>query len=420
MERMNDEETGTAIAPRPNQTLRREFGGTSLAIGNAATEALIAKTRADVEARWIFAMRNPRNLDDVRQRMLRECKRNGFAQQAIYKIPMGGQTVEGLTIRFAEVAARCMGNMPVEVVTIFDSEGERIVRVTVTDLESNVTWSRDITVKKTVERKQLKRGQNPIGERVNSYGDRVFIVEASDDEVAVKEAAQVSKAARTGILRIIPGHLQDEMFDLCKAQMGAQAAKDPDGERVKILDAFATLNVMPSDLEMYLGHDTTKMSPAEVEALRPLFVAMRDGEVTWAAVMESKLAAANRTPAPAATSSTPAQAAAPAQETAPAQRKKGGAAALKDQLKQDAKPPEQPAPRATVDSVQAAIDKAQNAFDEATARAREKDAKRAQEQAQPPSTEPEIEDRTCASCGVPIEVLKTEPAGAKCYACRQA
>lgn len=31
-----------------------------------------------------------------------------------------------------------------------------------------------------------------------------------------------------------------------------------------------------------------------------------------------------------------------------------------------------------------------------------------------------VEERSCADCGVPIDVPKSEPAGAKCYACRQA
>lgn len=377
----HNEETGeteTALAPRSNQSMRRDFGGTSLAVGNQATEALIAKARADVEARWVMAMRNPRDVDDSRQMMLQECRRNGFAQQAIYSIPIGGNKVEGLTIRFAEVAARCWGNMPIETQTIYDSGEERIVRVTVTDLESNVTWSRDLTIKKTIERKQVKRGQPVRGQRVNSYGDTVYIVDATDDEIAVKEAAQVSKAARTGILRLIPGHIQDEMFDLCKKLQADKNAKDPDGERVRMLDAFAELRIMPSDLEQWLGHDTSKLVPAELEQLRQLYAAIREGEITWVAALAAKLenTKPKAEPQPTAT------------ETPKAKR--GGAAGLKDQLK------EQPTPHA--------------GLDKAKAEARERDAERAK------PDRISTDEQACAKCGVPIEPGEV---GKLCYACER-
>lgn len=407
----NHDDTIESAPSRALTTRRREFAGMALSSENAATAALVAKAKADIEARWIMALRCPRNLDDARQMMIKECKRDGFAQQAIYSIPIGGKQVEGLTIRFAEVAARCFGNMPIETVTIYDSDAERIVRVTVTDLESNVTWSRDLTIRKTVERKQLKRGQNPIGERVNSYGDRVFIVEGTDDEIGVKEASAVSKAARTGILRLIPGHLQDEMFDLCKRIMSDKNAKDPDAARVKMLDAFAAISVMPSDLEQWLGHDTTKMSPAELDALRGLYTAINDGEVTWIDALRSRLDAKSSQPTPVPT----AQNADAGKTTTPAEaqptKPKRGAAALKDQLKGESKP----------------ADKEPTSFDKAAADARARDVQRETEpgwmagDAKPPEDAAfDLEERKCATCSVPIECAKSEPPGAKCYACRQA
>lgn len=272
-----------ALATQANTMQRRDLGGTSLTVENQATAALVAKARADIEARWVMAMRMPRNLDLVRQEIIRECKRPGFAEAAIYYRPVGGGKVaEGLSIRFAEVAMRCFRNMPCETQTIYDSDAERIVRVTVTDLEANVTWSKDITIKKTVERKQLKRGQRSLSDRINSYGDRVFLVEATEDDVAVKEAAMISKTARTLILRCIPGNIQDEAKALCKQIAADKTAADPAAARNRIFDAFATLNVMPPDLEKWLGHSVQQATPVELENLRGLYMAIRDGETTWA------------------------------------------------------------------------------------------------------------------------------------------
>jgi hypothetical protein len=266
--------------PEANQLIRKDFGGTSISRETQATQALVAKARADIEARWTMAMHRPRNIDQVRTSIMKECRRPGFAAAAIYRKPVG-DGVEGLSIRFAEAAARCFGNIAMEVTQIYDDETTRVVRVSATDLEANITWPQDVTVSKTVERRQLRKGQKPVAERTNSYGDRVYLVEASDDDLLNKQGALVSKALRTCILRIIPGNLQDEAYDICNAILKDESAKDPDAARNAVCDAFSGQGVQPTDLEEWLGHKLDVATPAEIEQLRRLFVAIRDGEATW-------------------------------------------------------------------------------------------------------------------------------------------
>jgi hypothetical protein len=266
--------------PEANQLIRRDLGGVSVSRESNATAALVAKARAEIEARYTMALHRPRNLDQVRTSLIKECRRPNFAAAAIYRKPIG-DGVEGLSIRFAEAAARCFGNIAMEVTQIYDDEHTRIMRVSATDLESNVVWPVDVTVSKTVERRNLRKGQRPIAERANSYGDRVFIVEASDDDILNKQGALVSKALRTCILRIIPGNLQDEAYEICNAILKDESAKDPDAVRNAVCDAFADQGVQPMDLEEWLGHKLDVATPAEIEQLRRLFVAIRDGEATW-------------------------------------------------------------------------------------------------------------------------------------------
>lgn len=282
---------GALTIPRgDNQIARQDFGGGSLATQNGAIEAMVAKSRAEVEAACIMAKRWPRNPDQVRQDLIAECKRPGFAAVAIYSLPRGEKKIEGLSIRFAEVAMRCSGNMEASSETIYDDATVRCIRVRVIDYEKNSTWKTDITVKKTVERKNLKRGQTPLEERVNSYGERVFIVEATDDDVRTKQNAEISKASRTGILRIIPGHLQDEARRVCKEVSSKADAADPAAARNKLFDAFGGIGVKPSALEEWLGHTTDTISPAELDDLRGLYAAIRDGETSWADAVKAALA----------------------------------------------------------------------------------------------------------------------------------
>ena len=270
-------------------TERDDFAGSELAtMAETASTAVAAQARAQIEARYIMAMKRPRDWDDVRVRLLKECKRPSFAGVAIYHKPIG-KGIEGPSIRFAETALRCMGNILPEAATVYDDPQKRIVRVTVTDLEANLTYSKDVTVDKTVERSSPKEGQQVLGVRTNSQGRKTYLVAATDDDLLNKEGALVSKAIRVNGLRLVPGDLIDEALWTIRETLKNADAQDPDTARNRIADGFAGLGVMPSDLKAYLGHDMGSASPAELTTLRGLFAAIRDGETTWGAALENKV-----------------------------------------------------------------------------------------------------------------------------------
>ncbi len=270
---------------------RQEFGGvsTTLSMPETSSTAVAAQAKAMVEARYVMALQRPRNWDQVRQDLMRECKRPSFAnnKSAYYRKPIG-QGVEGLGIRFVEVALRCMKNVLVETSMIFEDETKEVHRVSVTDLESNLTYPLDVRVSKTVERSKPMDDGTYISVRTNSYNKPVYTVPANDDDLLNKRAAYISKAIRTLGLRIIPGDMQDEAEEIIKSVRMNEAARDPDTERKKIADAFAEIGVKASDLTEYLGHSLDTCSPTELVDLRGIYGAIRDGEATWKAVMENK------------------------------------------------------------------------------------------------------------------------------------
>jgi hypothetical protein len=233
-------------------------------------------------------MKNPRDMDNVRMKLLRECSRPGFAEVARFSKPVGGDRIEGPSIRFAEAALRCMGNVVPESMVIWDDDEKRIIRVSVTDIESNLTYSTDIVVMKTVERQRLQKGQQPLSSRTNSQGKIVYTVRATEDDLLTKQNAQVSKAIRTQGLRLLPGDILEECMDQVMETQRKRDAQDPDAARKKLLDAFGKLNIMPSQLAEYLGHGTDQLVPAELADLRAVYSAISDGETTWAALTASK------------------------------------------------------------------------------------------------------------------------------------
>jgi hypothetical protein len=259
------------------------------AVQETASSAIAAQSKAMVESRYIMAMRNPRNWDAVRQDLIKECHRPSFAHnKSAYYIKPIGNGVEGLGIRFVEVALRCMKNVLVETTMIFEDEQKEVHRVSVTDLEANITYPLDVRVSKTVERSKPNSDGSYLAVRKNSYGKDVFTILGTDDDILNKRGALISKAIRTIGLRIIPGDLCDEAEDIIKRIRLDEAAKDPDAERRKIVDAFAAIGVTATDLTGYLGHDLGKCSPAQIVTLRGIYGAIKDGEATWQSVIQNK------------------------------------------------------------------------------------------------------------------------------------
>jgi hypothetical protein len=270
---------------------RQEFSGQELVTtGETVATVLAARAKAEVEARFIMAMQRPRNLLDVRKKLLDACERPGFAGNATekgiawYRKPIG-QGVEGFTIRFAEEALRAMGNMDPVAEVIWEDDRKRIIAIKVTDLENNISTSVTTVIEKTIERKKLKRGEVAISERINSYGEVVYLRQATEDEILQKQNSAISKAMRNGILRLVPGDIQAECRDRIFQIRAGDIAKDPGGWVKKIADGFAKHGVKPSALKKLLGHDLEESTQAELADLRSIWDDMRQGRTTWGEIM---------------------------------------------------------------------------------------------------------------------------------------
>lgn len=234
-----------------------------------------------VEAKFVIALKNPRSIAQSRNNILEACKRRGFAEAARYAKPVGGgKTIDGFSIRFAETAIQAMKNIDIQEVVTFEDDDRRTVKITVTDLEANISYGKDVTVTKTVERRQLKANQKARSERMNSYGEKVFLVDATEDEVAIKIAAQASKIIRNCGLRLVPADILEEAEQAILETI-QNGGEDPKAATKKVCDAFSTINITPADIEKYLRHPIATISPKELVDLRAIYRAIKDGEAAW-------------------------------------------------------------------------------------------------------------------------------------------
>lgn len=289
---MDTTENGTTALARRNDggaaVAKRDNLGNAEVMRTGETAAVAAAHQAEalVRARFALAMSRPRVMAVVRERALDECQRPRFAQVARYRVPRGGATIEGWSIRAAEALGRIFGNIDVNVSVIADDPARRVLQVTAIDLESNFTTGAPVTVAKVMERRQLRNGQVAIASRTNSEGQLVHLVEATDDELLVKQNALLSKARRNAILQLIPGDLLDEMLEAVnETRRKGDKAEDPEAYRKRMLDGFYEIGVKASMLAEYIklrfGKTVETLTIDDMHDLRDLHTALRDKEVTW-------------------------------------------------------------------------------------------------------------------------------------------
>jgi hypothetical protein len=149
-----------------------------------AAASAAAYGKAMVEARYVIALRQPRVWDQVRIDILHECERPSFANnKSAYYVKPIGDGVEGLGIRFVEVAMRHMRNVLIESPMVYEDAQKEVHRVIVTDLEADATWTTDVRVSKLVERSKPMDDGYYVSVRKNSYGKAVYLVPGTEDDL---------------------------------------------------------------------------------------------------------------------------------------------------------------------------------------------------------------------------------------------
>jgi len=275
--RMNTPSQALSVMPTAAPPAETPAAGQPVETASTAAAAAAAET---VRARLLVAMHRPRSVLTARASILEACKRPLFAAEALYQKPVGRTLIEGFSIRFAEEALRAWRNVDVSAKTLWEDEERRMVQITVTDLEANLSYADDVLLSKVVERSQVREGQEVVGERTNSRGQKTYLVRATEDELMVKLNAAKSKIIRNSGLRLIPQDILEEAKQVL-AQTRRQGGEDPLSTAKKLADAFSQIGIPPSELEAYLGHPLTYIQPSELDTLRGIYTAIRDGEAKW-------------------------------------------------------------------------------------------------------------------------------------------
>lgn len=295
------------ITPSKGAIVRMEGTASELtAIASVNAEALAAREEAQLKAQVGLALKFPRTVEQFETNIAKECRRYGFAEKARYSLPRStyenGQRVQksitGWTVRFAETAMRLYRNLNVRQIIVSEDREQRVIEVSVFDLESVVTDSRQMVISKTIERRQKYDKDIVVAERRTSTGEVVYILAANEADMLAKTMGMVSRLRRNLILEMIPADILANAEAIVASTIAADVKKDPDEHKKKLLAAYESYGVSPRQLHEYLGKPLNEVGEKDLGELRSLYEALKSGETSWDEVMREKGSGTTAPPEP--------------------------------------------------------------------------------------------------------------------------
>jgi hypothetical protein len=228
---------------------------------NSAIEAI---ERASIDMQIATAKRYPRSLSKAKADMLSFATLDeDTALSTFYTLPRAGKTIQGPSVRMAEIAIACYGNLrvgarPVSVVATGDNP-HVIVQAVAHDLEKNVA----IAIEKR-RRITKKRNKNAPDE--------------DDINLAVNACAAI--AYRDAVFKVIPQALIKPVVEQAKL-VAVGDIKSLGTKRVRVVDRLKQMGATEERIMLRAGvRKVDDIGLEELEILIGLGTALKDGETT--------------------------------------------------------------------------------------------------------------------------------------------
>lgn len=224
-----------------------------------AASALESLERASVDIQVATAHKYPRSLTVVKRRMMDLATLDEeTAESCFYKLNRQGKSIEGPSIRLAEIAASSFGNLRYGARVIANDGKQITAQGFCHDLESNVM--------STIE---VKR-------RITGRDGRTY----SDDMQVVTGNAACAIAARNSIFKVVPFAFVKPIFLAAKKTAVGDITTLAE-RRTKMLQKFAAFGVNEKRVCASVGKaGVDEIGLNELETLIGVHNAIRDGEQT--------------------------------------------------------------------------------------------------------------------------------------------
>jgi hypothetical protein len=196
------------------------------------------------------------------------CKNEATAASCLFALPRGGKTIEGRTIRFAEIVAINYGNLRIADRIVMEGEKEVIAEAIVFDMENNVAFKSEV----------------PMG-IVYGKGDHEGERYNEDMILMTKRAAQ-AKARRNAILTAVPPVMTEDI-ELAIDKMLLVEGAEFDKRVVDTMGYLKKAKVGESEVcQLLLIKKIGDMNAAHLRTLRGIATGIHKNEFTAETLLE--------------------------------------------------------------------------------------------------------------------------------------
>ena len=221
--------------------------------------ALMAVSRAEIDTQIATARAYPRSLKEFkRQAMELATYDEETAESMFYALPRGGKSIQGPSVRLAEVVQCCWGNIRAEADVVAMDDKYVTAMGSCIDLEKNVAT-----------RIRVKR-------RITDKNGRRF----NDDMIAVTSNAACSIALREAIFKVIPRALIKDIYQAA-IRTAVGDAKSLTARRSAAIEWFNKSGVTTDKILARLDRKGVEdITLDDLTLLTGLRTAIKDGELS--------------------------------------------------------------------------------------------------------------------------------------------
>jgi len=228
------------------------------------TTAVEAISKAEISEAIATARRFPRSLSQVKQAMMSFATLDQeTAEACFYTLPRGGKTIQGPSVRLAEIAVSSYGNLRagsriLQTVTTGDNP-HVVIQAVAMDLEKNVSVS--IEKRRRITKKKSKES-------------------IDEDDINLAANAGSAIAFRDAVFKVIPLALIKPVFEAAK-KVAIGDARTLNDRRAKAFETFAKMGVPKEKVLAVLQKKAVEdVGLEDLETLLGLHNAIKEGEVT--------------------------------------------------------------------------------------------------------------------------------------------
>lgn len=227
-------------------------------INEGAVRVEQTRSAAEVHSMIVAAKQFPRDEATAYASLMRACQRKELAEVSMYSYPRAGQTVSGPSIRLAEEAARCWGNVEFGVKELSQKDGESEMLAFAWDLETNVRSSQTFNVKHV---RDTRSGARKLTDQRDIYENN---------------ANNAGRRLRARILAILPPDFINAALEECARTLKGDNSVPLEDKIKKMIVAFEKIGVKQSLIEGRLGKKSELMTDDELVEYRGIYASIKD------------------------------------------------------------------------------------------------------------------------------------------------